>query len=414
MRQRTAYYGRRDILRGIVGLGAAACGLSAAPARAQSANGLFRRGDPTLSLVSLTYDDCYAIGTLQDLEALLAESPSTSVTFFPTGKALLNTACADESIWKRLRDAGHEIGYHTHEHRHSSELTLEEMRADYALWLEAATAALGEEPAVRFARPPYADLSDSFRGLCEEMGLVVAWWTHDWSYRTGLGPDPRAALQGGDIGLLHPGAAALQMTAEVLDWLPWLGLRGVGLSRLHDAWLDPEPYVREARLWAAMMPTASGEPEPYDRPTVPRPTTAVVAELPAEPLPGAVLRALAVHVTPVRPRGDAWSCDIQVRVANVGSGPARGVWATARLLPEDAGSECAAELRWRLPQLVPGSRTTLTAREAVSGPAAVLLPAGRYAAVLAVGLEDDSEAGGVVSSDAIGPYPFELRQPPRA
>lgn len=415
MRQQTAYYGRRDILRGLVGLGAVAFGLSAAPARAQSANGLFRRGAPDIPLVAVTYDDCFSIGLLQDLERLLAQSPVTAVTFFPVGQALLNTVREDEGIWKRLRDAGHEIGYHTHDHRHCSELTLEEMRDDYGKWLEAATAAWGDEPEVCFARPPYADLSDSFRDLCAERGLVLGWWTHDWSQSTSLGPHPTAALGPGDIGLLHPSSTALQMTAEVLDWLPRLGLRAVGMSRLHEAWLDPEAYAALAAplMAVADMPTASGEPEPEL--AAGRQLLAVpAASAWRQSTTNADLRALTVNVTPMRPRGDAWSCDVQVKVVNLGPGPAKDVWAKVRLAPVGCESECAAELAWRLPQLTPGIRATLTARDAVSGPATVLLEAGRYSAVLQVGLEHNSKADGNPANDAIGPFPFELHRPPRA
>ncbi len=416
MRQRTGCFGRRDVLRGFFGLGAVACGLSAAPACAQSANGLFRRGAPDVPLVAVTYDDCFSIGLLQDLERLLAQSPGTNVTFFPVGQALLNTVREDEGIWKRLRDAGHGIGYHTHDHRHCSELTLEEMREDFGKWLDAATAAWGDEPTVRFARPPYADLSDSFRDLCLEKGLVLGWWTRDWSYSTSLGPDPAAALQPGDIGLLHPSSTALQMTAEVLDWLPRLGLRGVGMSVLYEAWLDPEAYAAEEvpLLAAADMRTASGEPDPPATPAA-RPATAIaVAADSSLPSPHADLRALTVNVTPMRPRGDAWSCDVQVKVVNLGPGPAEDVWAKVRLAPVGCEPECAAELAWRLPRLSPGIRATLTARGAVSGPAAVLLPAGRYNAMLQVGLEHNNKADGNPANDAIGPFPFELHRPPRA
>lgn len=411
MKHRTGIYDRRTVLRSLLGLGAIGLGLQCRPALAQ-AETVFRRGDPTLPLVAATYDDCYAVDILRDLEALLTQSPATHVTFFPVGTALLNTTREDEDIWKRLRDAGHEVGYHTHEHRRSSELTVEEMREDYARWLEAATTAWGEEPEVRFARPPYADLSDSFRELCREQELAVAWWTHDWSYSTGLGPDPGGALQGGDIGLLHPGTAALEMTADVLAWLPRLGLRGVGLSRLYDAWLEPDAYAeKELFLPVAYLPTPSGEPEIEETATFAGAARLKAAEVPASSVGD--VRAVAVHVVPVRPRGDAWSCDVQVKVANVGAGLVQGAWAQVRLLPESKEGECAAELRWRLPDMVPGNSATLTARQAVSGPAAVLLPVGRYTAALQVGLGNDAEADGNPDNNAIGPYPFELLSPSR-
>ncbi len=415
MQALAAFYRRRDVLRGMAGLGALACGLAAASARAQAAGGVFRRGAADIPWAAITYDDCFSIGILQELERLLAASPDTKVTFFPVGQALLNTVRQDEGIWKRLRDAGHEIGYHTHDHRYSTELSLEEMRDDYDKWLAAATAAWGEEPEVRFGRPPYAELSDSFRDICNEKGLVIAWWTHDWSRSTSLGSDPGSALRAGDIGLLHPSSTALQMTAEVLGWLPRLRLRGVSMSQLYEASLDPESFAPGAAALTAMAhtPTASGEAEPNLPPLRQELRSLPATIAPVKPS-SADLRALAVYITPMRPRGDSWSCDVQVRVANLGPEPAEDVWAKVWLAPDGLESECVAELAWRLPTLTPGHRATLTARQAVSGPAAVMLPAGRYTALLQVGFEHNAEADGNVANDAVGPLPFELHRPPRA
>ena len=166
--------------RGIVGLGAAACGLSAAPARPVRQRAVPpRRPDPRWSA---SYDDCYIIGTLQDLEALLAVLHQRTLS---DGQATEHAA-GEASGTAVIR-----IGP-THS-MHSS---------DFAGGNARRLRPLAGRPPPPGGSPPCASpahlcrLSDSFRGLCEEMGLVVAWWTHDRSYRTGLGRIPGAALQG--------------------------------------------------------------------------------------------------------------------------------------------------------------------------------------------------------------------------
>jgi peptidoglycan/xylan/chitin deacetylase (PgdA/CDA1 family) len=110
-----------------------------------------RRSMPNLSL---TFDDCYRGKTLQNLERLLAANASVKVTFFPVGQALINTTLDDPELWKRLLSQGHEIGYHGFDHRRPSALSDAHFLVDFERWLNAARQALGQEPAVRFARAP--------------------------------------------------------------------------------------------------------------------------------------------------------------------------------------------------------------------------------------------------------------------
>jgi hypothetical protein len=51
---------------------------------------LIWRGSARNRYVALTYDDCYLVKRLQDLEVLLAGFPEFSITLFPVGMALLN------------------------------------------------------------------------------------------------------------------------------------------------------------------------------------------------------------------------------------------------------------------------------------------------------------------------------------
>ena len=77
---------------------------------------LIWNGTRKFKRIAFTYDDCYLLKKMQDLEALLDEYPDFKVTFFPVGTKLTNLDQQDPGIWKRLVDKGHEIGYHTYEH----------------------------------------------------------------------------------------------------------------------------------------------------------------------------------------------------------------------------------------------------------------------------------------------------------
>jgi len=160
------------------------------------------RGNPRLPQVALTIDDCFSCRLLQRAEILLAGN-QIPVTFFPTGKALEGTILQDASIWQRLAGQGHAIGYHGYTHAFASEQSLDELREDYDLWLAAAEHALGMIPEIRFARPPYGDLSYSFLDLCAEKSLVATLWSNSWGYSSETVGPVLHQTRSGDIILLH-------------------------------------------------------------------------------------------------------------------------------------------------------------------------------------------------------------------
>jgi len=193
------------------------------------------RGAREVPHIAITFDDCFFLKLLQQLEKLLDDKPSVKVTFFPVGLALLNTIRKDADLWKRLRQSGHEIDYHTYDHRHPSKLTSEELQEDYDKWLAACEKALGEEPTVRFARPPYGERSQSFLDLCADRELILAMWSRDWSCCSETVPERLAEAKGGDIALMHIRAVDIETAEETLALLPAISLRAVGLSELYFA-----------------------------------------------------------------------------------------------------------------------------------------------------------------------------------
>ncbi len=196
---------------------------------------IFWHGSRHLPYVSITFDDCYHSALLQDLERSLEAYPSIRVTFFPVGIALINTTSRDPQLWKRLLGKGHEIGYHGYAHEYPGKLSSAQMLSDFDKWLEACTQVLGEVPMVRFARPPYGDLSYSFLNLCVEQNLIPAMWSAIWAGALENARRKMARVRNGDIILLHVRYQDIENAREALPIVQSLSLRAVTLSKLYSA-----------------------------------------------------------------------------------------------------------------------------------------------------------------------------------
>ncbi|WP_160316711.1 polysaccharide deacetylase family protein [Thermanaerothrix daxensis] len=198
--------------------------------------------------VSLTFDDCYDYALLSCMENFLDDHPNVKVTFFPTGIALIQTSLKDPCIWKRFLIKGHEIGYHGYNHDMPSTMDLRQSTIDFEKWQETLTDVLGTATNVRFARPPYGDISYNFLRVCCENNLIVVMWSANWS--TSHLTDYREVYfaQGGDIVLFHVRAQDVQNFQSVLPILQNRSLDAVCLSDLlldQEAKLDIHPASRE-------------------------------------------------------------------------------------------------------------------------------------------------------------------------
>ncbi len=204
-------------------------------AAAGSAPEVFYQGKRRLPYVALTFDDCYNIKLLQELEHMLSAHRRVQVTFFPTGTALINASRDDPGLWGRLAAQGHEIGSHSYQHALASTLSAQEMRDDFERWLEAAHQALGYLPAVRFARPAYGELAYSFMKLCEDRELVPTMWSANWGTAPERAEQEIPQMRGGDIALLHIRAWDLENARLAIRLMAERGFKGVTLSTLYDA-----------------------------------------------------------------------------------------------------------------------------------------------------------------------------------
>lgn len=192
-------------------------------------------GNRNLSMISLSFDDCYLLDYLQDLEVLSKAYPSMKLTFFPVGVALLNTNTKDAGIWQRLVSMGHELGYHSYDHNEEvppTKMSDSAMQKDYDRWYEVLSQVLEDKPTIRFARPPFGDLSYSFLNLCSQKQLTPAMWSVSWGKTfQEMEAEVEHIIQG-DIIILHVRNPDVENLRHALPFLIRSGLRMVTLSEL--------------------------------------------------------------------------------------------------------------------------------------------------------------------------------------
>ena len=184
--------------------------------------------------MAFTYDDCYLLNRMQDIEALLNEFPDFHVTFFPIGAKLLDLDRQDKGIWKRLVDKGHDIGYHTFDHINLAVMSRTTALEDFDKWNDALTKVLGAPYDVKFVRPTYDVISYTLDVLCQERGLVAV------LYSIGGGGEPELVMnairagQNGDIVQMHIRTQDYNSSQLAFPYLKGQGIGAVTLSRLYD------------------------------------------------------------------------------------------------------------------------------------------------------------------------------------
>ena len=240
-------FSRRDFLK----LGGAAF-VSLATARARPAGAVPRsapimyRGSDKHPRIAITYDDCLLVTRLHMLQTSLIENPATRVTLFPVGQALLNNESKEPGIWKWFHGRGHEFGYHGWDHTDPWVLSEAQLLADYDRWQDALYQVLGAQPLVRFARPPFGNLSGSFLNMCAFRGKVATMWSTGFGGAVDVGVATARKARFGDIALMHtrnqPAIPQIKqeeswdmtITAEILPYFAANAIECVGLSTLYD------------------------------------------------------------------------------------------------------------------------------------------------------------------------------------
>jgi peptidoglycan/xylan/chitin deacetylase (PgdA/CDA1 family) len=227
---------RRDFLK--LG-GAAMLGLASArfiPPSQQEGFGapLIWHGSRKHKYMAFTYDDCYLLNRMQDLEKLLEDYPEFKVTFFPIGQKLLDLDAQDKGIWQRLVNKGHEIGYHTFDHVNIAVMSPDTALEDFDRWLGALTQVLGMDYTVRFVRPTFDVISYTLEVLCRERNLVAV------MFSLGGGGEPEIVVNGiekgknGDIVQMHIRTQDYNSSLQVYPWLKENQWELVTLGRMYN------------------------------------------------------------------------------------------------------------------------------------------------------------------------------------
>ncbi|WP_299027773.1 polysaccharide deacetylase family protein [uncultured Thermanaerothrix sp.] len=182
--------------------------------------------------IALTFDDCYDYELLCGLENILDQNPEVHITFFPTGIALLNTFSKCQQLWQRFLAKGHEIGYHGYDHAMPSNLGYQQTVADFDNWNMALSMVMSREVSIRFARPPYGDLSQNFLRVCRERNIIPVMWSANWSTSHKTNYKEVEEVQNGDIVIFHIRHQDIESFENILPILQKKAMRAVGLSEL--------------------------------------------------------------------------------------------------------------------------------------------------------------------------------------
>ena len=191
--------------------------------------------------IALTFDDCWHPEVLQQLSAMLGPYPDFHFTFFAIGDAVEIDEALKPGIWKTLLGHGHELGYHTYHHVDPQVMTTASLLNDFDQWMSTMQRVLGFEPRVRFARPPYDDLSLSFQELCLQRGLVATLYSAGFESAK-MADSLRLASRAvnGDIVQMHTyqdpphGRFDVDITAKAVPYLAERGFTLVTMSQLYD------------------------------------------------------------------------------------------------------------------------------------------------------------------------------------
>jgi peptidoglycan/xylan/chitin deacetylase (PgdA/CDA1 family) len=172
---------------------------------------------------------------------MLGPYPDFHFTFFAIGDAVEIDEALKPGIWKTLLGHGHELGYHTYHHVDPQVMTTASLLNDFDQWMSTMQRVLGFEPRVRFARPPYDDLSLSFQELCLQRGLVATLYSAGFESAK-MADSLRLASRAvnGDIVQMHTyqdpphGRFDVDITAKAVPYLAERGFTLVTMSQLYD------------------------------------------------------------------------------------------------------------------------------------------------------------------------------------
>jgi len=184
--------------------------------------------------IALTFDDGPHPRYTPEILDILKEY-GVNATFFSVGSNAENYP----ALIKRIREEGHELGNHTHNHFHVAKLSRDQLCAD----IESCQRVLERigNVKIRLFRPPEGVCSEDVKSYCEQMGMTIVLWsvdTRDWAHTPvwEICENVRKNVKDGSIILMHdfigknsPTPIALR---RILPMLQELGYEFVTVSAL--------------------------------------------------------------------------------------------------------------------------------------------------------------------------------------
>jgi peptidoglycan-N-acetylglucosamine deacetylase len=241
-------------------------------------------------VVTFTFDDGPFPETTPVVLHVLAKH-EVRATFFWIGRYLDGEgerAVASRRTALEVRDAGHLIGNHTHDH---ARLTIQ-TRADALAQIDDGAGSIARAVGIRpcLFRPPFGQLDDFTQGVVREEGLTVVLWNievadllHDDPAAMAESLESQIDFSGGGIVLLHD---IRFTTAEALDKvLTWLDKHRYDPARpaavgyevvdfvefMRETRASPQPYTSRAALEEARAGAWRKKHAHAALPTLPRP-----------------------------------------------------------------------------------------------------------------------------------------------
>jgi glycosyltransferase involved in cell wall biosynthesis/peptidoglycan/xylan/chitin deacetylase (PgdA/CDA1 family) len=203
----------------------------------------------------LTFDDGpHALGTSLILETL--ERFSFKATFFFLGKEVEKY----QDLCRRTAALGHEIGIHGWTHTEVERLTTTENLEMLARALDTVNRVAGID--VRYVRPPYGRLNESFVVAAESLGLTITGWdvsSDDWRALSKCDVIKNLAAEGikNKIILFHDAAGDPAITIEALEWLlkscSNFGIKAASLAECVTFRTLPSLKPMDINRWASDM-----------------------------------------------------------------------------------------------------------------------------------------------------------------
>ena len=211
--------------------------------------------------VTLTFDDGPNPETTPKVLALL-EKHHVQATFFFIGKYLdgtTNRAIQSRAAAVAVRDAGHLIGSHTHDHALLTTLVEKKEAAQIDDGITSIERVTGKRPTL--FRPPYGQIDPMGEGMLRDRGLDLVMWSIEVGDMKN--PDEEAMFSGlveqidyagGGTILLHDiKKTTVRVLARLLDWLD---------AHAWDA-AHPEKVGYVVADWPTFVRATAAHPQPY-------------------------------------------------------------------------------------------------------------------------------------------------------